>query len=115
MIFNIVFFITLLSLVMQGMSISWFARKLHLDLPPEPENTFDIHIPDEMSSSLNEVTLTAEMLAHGNTLAKMHIPQGHLAMMVKRGSQYLVPNGQLELQEGDTLLFISSNEHNPEA
>ncbi len=113
-IFNIVFFITLLSLVMQGMSISWLAKKLHLDLPPEPESTFDIHIPDEMSSSLNEVTLTPEMLVHGNTLAKMHIPEGHLAMMVKRGNQYLVPNGQLELYEGDTLLFISSNEHNPE-
>jgi cell volume regulation protein A len=68
-----------------------------------------------MSSSLNEVTLTADMLTHGNTLATMHIPKGHLAMMVKRGNQYLVPNGQLELQEGDTLLFISSNEHNPEA
>ena len=58
-IFNIVFFITLLSLVMQGMSISWLAKKLHLNLPPEPESTFDIHIPDEMSSSLNEVTLTS--------------------------------------------------------
>lgn len=114
-IFNIVFFITLLSLVMQGMSISWLAKKLHLNLPPEPESTFDIHIPDEMSSSLNEVTLTADMLTHGNTLATMHIPQGHLAMMVKRGNKYLVPNGQLELHEGDTLLFISSNEHNPEA
>lgn len=114
-IFNIVFFITLLSLVMQGMSISWLAKKLHLDLPPEPESTFDIHIPDEMSSSLNEVKLTAEMLVHGNTLAKMHIPKGHLAMMVKRDSHYLVPDGKLELYEGDTLLFISSNEHNPEA
>ena len=47
-IFNIVFFITLLSLVMQGMSISWLAKKLHLDLPPEPESKFDIYIPDEM-------------------------------------------------------------------
>ena len=114
-IFNIVFFITLLSLVMQGMSISWFAKKLHLDLPPEPEPEFDVHIPEEMSSSLHEITLTADMLQHGNTLAKMHIPAGHLAMMVKRGNKYLVPNGQLELFEGDTLLFISSNEHQPEA
>ena len=34
--------------------------------------------------------------------------------MVKRGNEYLVPNGQLELYEGDVLLFISSNEHTPE-
>ena len=113
-IFNIVFFITLLSLILQGMSISWFAKKMHLDLPPEPDKEFDIHIPDELSSSLTEVVLTQKMLQHGNTLATMSLPKGHLAMMVKRGNEYLVPNGQLELIEGDVLLFISSNEHTPE-
>ena len=113
-IFNIVFFITLLSLILQGMSISWFAKKMHLDLPPEPDKEFDIHIPDELSSSLTEVVLTPKMLQYGNTLATMSIPKGHLAMMVKRGNEYLVPNGQLELFEGDVLLFISSNEHTPE-
>ena len=113
-IFNIVFFITLLSLILQGMSISWFAKKLHLDLPPEPEKEFDIHLPDELSKSLTEVTLTAKMLQHGNTLATMNIPKGHLAMMVKRDDEYLVPNGKLELYEGDVLLFICSEEHLPE-
>ena len=96
------------------MSIGWFAKKLHLDLPPEPEKEFDIHIPDELSTSLNEIRLTRKMLAHGNTLATMNIPKGHLAMIVKRGEQYIVPNGQLELHEGDVLLFISSTEHTPE-
>lgn len=113
-IFNIVFFITLLSLILQGMSISWLAKKLHLDLPPEEEKKFDIHLPDELGSSLNEVTLTKEMLQHGNSLASMNIPKGQLAMMVKRGDEYLVPNGQMPLYAGDVLLFISSNEHNPE-
>ncbi len=113
-IFNIVFFITLLSLILQGMSISWFAKKLHLDLPPEPEKEFDIHIPDELSKSLTEIKLTPKMLQHGNTLATMSIPKGNLAMMVKRGNEYLVPDGKMELFEGDILLLISSNEHNPE-
>ena len=96
------------------MSISWFAKKLHLDLPPEPEREFDIHLPDELSKSLTEVTLTAKMLQHGNTLATMNIPKGHLAMMVKRDNEYHVPNGQMELFEGDVLLFICSEEHLPE-
>ncbi len=113
-IFNVVFFITLLSLILQGMSIGWFARKLHLDLPPEEEKKFDIHIPDEMSSSLYEVTLTEEILQNGDNLAKMNIPKGHLVMMVKRGKEYIVPNGQTQLLEGDVMLFISSNEHLPE-
>ena len=36
-IFNIVFFITLLSLVIQGMTISRAARLLHVDLPAVKE------------------------------------------------------------------------------
>ena len=112
--FNVVFFITLVSLILQGMSISWFAKKLHLDLPPEPEKEFDINLPDELSKTLNEVVLTKKMLCHGNTLATMNIPKGQLAMMVKRGTQYIVPDGRMELCEGDVLLFISSTEHTPE-
>ena len=113
-IFNIVFFITLVSLVLQGMSIGWFAKKLHLDLPPEPEKEFDILIPDELSTSLNEIVLTKKMLSHGNTLATMNIPKGHLAMIIKRGEDYIIPNGQMEMFEGDIILFISSTEHIPE-
>ena len=113
-IFNIVFFITLVSLVLQGMSIGWFAKKLQLDLPPEPEKEFDILIPDELSTSLNEIAVTRKMLSHGNTLATMNIPKGHLAMIIKRGEEYIIPNGQMELHEGDIILFISSTEHIPE-
>ena len=113
-IFNVVFFITLLSLILQGMSISWFAKKLHLDLPPEPEKEFDINLPDEISSTLNEVVITEKMLHHGNTLATMNIPHGNLAMLIKRNSKYLIPNGKMELHEGDIVLFIASTEHNPE-
>ena len=113
-IFNVVFFITLLSLILQGMSISWFAKKLNLDLPPEPEKEFDINLPDEISSTLNEVVITEKMLHHGNTLATMNIPHGNLAMLIKRNKKYLIPNGKMQLQEGDVVLFITSTEHNLE-
>ena len=50
-LFNTVFFITLLSLVVQGMSISSVARWLHLDLPEEKEgNEFGVELPDEIDS-----------------------------------------------------------------
>ena len=68
-LFNTVFFITLLSLVVQGMSISSVARWLHLDLPEEKEgNEFGVELPDEIDSKLNDITLTDEMLTHGNRL-----------------------------------------------
>ena len=109
-LFNIVFFITLLSLVLQGMSISSVARWLKLDLPLEKEgNEFGVELPDEIDSQLHDITLTEEMLVHGNRLADMKIPQGSLVMMIKRDKEFLIPNGQMELHVGDKLLFITES------
>ena len=109
-IFNIVFFITLLSLVIQGMTIAMGARMLHLDLPQEKEgNEFGVELPDEIDSQLMDQTLTPEMLAKGNRLMDMDIPRGTLVMLVKRGNEFIIPNGQVELQAGDKLLYISEN------
>mgnify|MGYP006380967431 FL=1 len=109
-IFNIVFFITLLSLIFQGMTISVGARMLHLDLPQEKEgNEFGVELPEEIDSQLMDLTLTAEMLEKGNRLVDMDIPKGTLVMLVKRGNEFIIPNGQVELYVGDKLLFISEN------
>ena len=109
-IFNIVFFITLLSLLVQGMTISPIARWLHLDLPSEKEgNDFGVEISEETNTRLNEIELTENMLEHGKRLMDMHIPAGTLVILVKRKDQFLIPNGQLELMSGDKLLIIQEN------
>ncbi|WP_300728862.1 potassium/proton antiporter [uncultured Bacteroides sp.] len=109
-LFNIVFFITLLSLVIQGMTISSVARWLKLDLPEEKEgNEFGVELPDEIDTQLKDMTLTEEALRNGNRLMDMNIPKGSLVMLVKRGNEFIIPNGQVELKIGDKLLFISDN------
>ena len=84
---------------------------LHLDLPQEKEgNEFGVELPEEIDSQLMDLTLTAEMLGKGNRLADMDIPKGTLVMLVKRGNEFIIPNGQVELHEGDKLLLISERE-----
>ncbi len=113
-LFNIVFFITLLSLVIQGMSIAKVAKWLKLDLPQKKEgNEFGIELPDEIDSELHEITLTPEILKAGSRLADMHLPQGTLVILIKRGYEFLIPNGQAELHAGDKLLIISENKQVP--
>lgn len=115
LLFNIVFFITLLSLTVQGTTISLVAKKLQLDIPEEKSgNEFGVEIPEELGSKLKEVTLEESMLENGNLLSEMNIPKGTLVMMVKRGKTILVPNGQLPLEKGDILLCLSSANKNPE-
>lgn len=107
-LFNIVFFITLLSLIIQGMTISSVARWLKLDMPEEKEgNDFGVELPDEIDTQLHDITLTESDIANGNKLADMNIPKGTLVMLIKRGNEFLIPNGQMILHTGDKLLVIS--------
>lgn len=109
-IFNIVFFITIVSLVIQGTTVSRVARSLGLSTPLEKTgNDFGVELPEEISSSLYDMTITQEMIDKADTLKDMHLPTGTLVMIVKRNDKYLIPNGTLKLHIGDKLLFISEN------
>ena len=107
-IFNIVFFITILSLIAQGTTITSLSRMLGLSMPqPKTGNEFGVELPEEIGSDLHDMTITTEILAKASTLKDMNLPQGTLVMIVKRNDEYLIPNGSLKLQEGDKLLLIS--------
>lgn len=107
-IFNIVFFITIVSLVVQGTTVSFVARLLRLSLPLEKTgNDFGVELPDEIGSDLKEITVSQEMLDRADTLRDMDLPQGTLVMIVKRDEEFLIPNGTLKLHVGDKLLLIS--------
>ena len=108
MIFNIVFFITIVSLIVQGTSVSFVARLLHLSTPLEKTgNDFGVELPEEIETDLSDMTITMEMLNEADTLKDMNLPKGTLVMIVKRGDEFLIPNGTLKLHVGDKLLLIS--------
>lgn len=108
MIFNIVFFITIVSLIVQGTNVSFVARLLHLSTPLEKTgNDFGVELPEEIDTDLSDMTITMEMLNEADTLKDMNLPKGTLVMIVKRGDEFLIPNGTLKLHVGDKLLLIS--------
>ena len=109
-IFNIVFFITLLSLVLQGTTIVSAAKRLDLLLPVAAEKKFDVELPEEAGEQ-SEITITEELIAEkGNTLQALALPRGMLVIFIKREERYIVPNGSVELLSGDQLLVIASSE-----
>lgn len=113
-IFNVVFFITIISLVVQGTTVSFMAHRLHLSEPlPKTGNDFGVELPEEIDTELRDMTITCETLEDGDTLKDMNLPQGTLVMIVKRGNEFLVPNGSLRLKVGDKLLLISDNQNRP--
>lgn len=111
-IFNIVFFITIVSLVVQGSTITPFAKLLGLTTPLEKEgNDFGIVFPEEIDSKLWDVDVSEKMLANGSKLMDMQLPKGILVILIKRENQYIIPNGSVEILVNDKLLLISPPDH----
>ena len=110
MIFNIVFFVTIVSLLVQGTTVSAMARWLGLVGKSEEKEIFNVAIPDEIKSAMSEIELTDEALSGGNKLMNLSLPDNTLVVMVKRREQYFVPKGHTHLQSGDRLLVISDND-----
>ena len=110
-IFNIVFFVTLISLIVQGMSISRIASFLGLSSPQAEEgNAFGVEMPEDLGTSLYDLVVTEKLLEKGNTLKEINLPHGTLVVMVRRGGKHLVPGGSLQLKVDDTLLVIKQEE-----
>ena len=113
LIFNVVFLCTLVSLLVQGTTLSAMAKKLALSEPPMQLRRlehFDLDLPEEIESSATEVEVTREMLVNGSRLLDIGIPRQTLVIMVRRGEDFFVPTGQSELQEGDQLLVLTDND-----
>lgn len=111
LIFNIVFFITILSLVVQGMSIPSFAQWLGLGEPaPKTSNTFGMALPDEIKSAMSEIEITEELLKNGDLLMNLPLPDNTLVAMLKRNNSYIVPKGKTHLCPGDKLLVFTDND-----
>ena len=108
--FNIVFFITILSLLIQGTSVTVVAKWLGLVAKPDRKEVFGLELPDEIKSAISEIDITSSVLSHGNKLMELHLPDHTLAVMVKRGGSYFVPKGSTVLKEKDKLLVISDND-----
>ena len=113
MIFNIVFFITILSLIVQGTTISTMAGWLKLSLPVAPRRKlkeFDVEFSEEIKSAMCEITVNDTMLLNGRRVMDVSMPEQTLLVMVKRDHKYFIPRGNTLLDLGDSLLIITDNE-----
>lgn len=105
--FNVVFFITILSLVIQGTTVGAMARWLGLGSEERRPEFADVELPESFSGATREVRVTSEFLRDGESLKDLALPPKTLVIMVKRGDgRLIVPKGDTRLFLGDTLLLI---------
>jgi cell volume regulation protein A len=115
--FNVVFFITILSLLVQGTLVPFIARHLGLveeDKPlhkPVP-TVLGMENPEDIKSAMSEIVIRKQCLRQGNCLLNLPVPDSSLVVMVKRGNHYFIPKGNTVFEPRDVLYVISSDEEN---
>ena len=109
LLFNIVFFVTLLSLALQGTTVSLMAEWLGLAYP-ERERIFNDEVMNRMlDDATTELTVTEAMLEPGHHLRDIVLPAATLVVMVARDGTFFVPKGNSVLRVGDKLLVVTEN------
>lgn len=111
LIFNVVFFITIVSLLTQGTTVSYMAKLLGLSEQEKKQNNdFGMELPEEIKSAMSEIEVIPSLLANGNHLMDLTLPDNTLVVMVKRDKHFFIPRGRTKLNEGDKLLVITDND-----
>jgi cell volume regulation protein A len=115
LIFDIVFFVVLVSAVTQGMSLPWLARRLHLDLPaaPTPPVSLEIMALEQVDGDIVEYTIAADARAAGRRIRDLALPDGVVVALITRGAELLPPKGTTEVRPGDHLFVVLRNEIRP--
>ncbi|MDR1170880.1 MAG: potassium/proton antiporter [Bacteroidales bacterium] len=112
-IFNIVFFITLISLLVQGTSLTRVADWLglsHKGADKSEFKDFDVEFAEDIKSTMTEIEVTGDLLRKSGRLMDLPLPDHTLVVMVKRDGKYFVPKGNTVLMPDDKLLVITTDE-----
>ncbi len=115
LIFNVVFFVVLLSAVVQGSTLAWVANKLKLTEPP-PESaaaTLEISSLREVDAEIVEYTLRENSRAANRLLAEVALPESAVVAMITRGSTVIAPRGSTQIRSGDHLFVVLKPELRP--
>ena len=109
LMFDIVFFIVVTSVLVQGPLIPTVARWLGVDEPHVPKTRYPIEFEQtaNLDSDLTEVVVPAGSPASGRQILELGLPEDALVVLISRAERFVVPRGATVVQEHDRLLLLA--------
>lgn len=109
MIFNIVFFISVTSILIQGTTLSVVAKWLKLALPEKAKKITEVDqlTLDLPKSSLKEIEILPTFFAVNKRIIDLNFPKSTFIIMIKRNGQYIRPGGSTVIEVNDVLMVLA--------
>ncbi|MFO7719857.1 MAG: potassium/proton antiporter [Gillisia sp.] len=111
MIFNIVFFVSLSSVLVQGTTLSLVAKWLHVALPfkVKPKSPVDAFLADGAKSFIREIIIPENNHSVGKPIVQLKFPRKAIIAMISRDDKFLTPNGTTEIEPNDMLIVLTED------
>ncbi|NWG15372.1 MAG: potassium/proton antiporter [Chloroflexi bacterium] len=109
MIFNLVFFIVLTSVLLQGVSIIPAARLLRVQSSESSARSPLAYMMDDgpMAREMIEITIPEQSAAVGKSIIDLRLPPDTLIVLLGRQDEMIVPGGSTLIEAGDTVLLLT--------
>lgn len=114
-IFDIIFFVVLVSASLQGWTLPPLARLLGLQVPPPPEPpvTLEITSLKDVEGDIVEYTVTPDSRAAGAAIRDLALPEGAVVAMIVRDHEVIPPRGSTRVEPGDHAFIVIRREVRP--
>lgn len=111
-IFNIVFFISVSSVLIQGTTLPIVAKWLHVALPSKakPLSATDMLLEEKPKTILDEVLVSSHCQLIGKKIVELGFPKNVLIAMIERGDSYITPNGSTVIEDHDKLVVLTDKQ-----
>ena len=106
-IFHLVFFISVTSVLLQGTTLPLVAKWLRVTEPPPEPGKQNKDIP---VNEIKVITLNTESAVLNKKIVDLHFPPSTNIISIKRKGRYMQPTGADSLEAGDRLLILSDND-----
>jgi potassium/hydrogen antiporter len=110
-IFNLVFFISVSSVILQGTTLPIVARWLHVSVPSAIKRKFpiDLEMNEDLKSELIELDIPETSPVIGKAIVQIGLPKTAVIVLIHRHGKYVPPSGETVINVNDHLLVMADN------